>query len=212
MSVGYDKLKAAVDKDCKKDGGTIHLEGCVTCGGKCFHKYCNKFKWVIDRAKAYGEATGLNWEDVLDSWETDRNYWYMNYYQDCNQPEIKAGKVRVFGTIFELKEAIGEMKFRCPSCGKESSNPYECKACGWKVYGLLGDMGKGVFVYVKEQLRGETMFMPVSWEQDKVLQPGEKEVKDYVEVNENKCSEVHNCMCTKEINRKTYCRGCGSAR
>lgn len=58
MSVGYDKLKAAVDKDCKKDGGTIHLEGCVTCGGKCFHKYCNKFKWVIDRAKAYGEATG----------------------------------------------------------------------------------------------------------------------------------------------------------
>lgn len=120
MSVGYDKLKAAVDKDCKKDGGTIHLEGCVTCGGKCFHKYCNKFKWVIDRAKAY-------------------------------------------------EEAIGEMKFRCPSCGKESSNPYECKACGWKVYGLLGDMGKGVFVYVKEQLRGETMFMPVSWEQDKVL-------------------------------------------
>ena len=39
---------------------------------------------------------------------------------------------------------------------------------------------------------------------------GEKEVKDYVEVNENKCSEVHNCMCTKEINRKTYCRGCGN--
>ena len=92
----------------------------------------------------------------------------MNYYQDCNQPEIKAGKVKVFGTILELKEAIGEMKFRCPSCGKESPNPYECKACGWKVYGLLGDMGKGVFVYVKEQLRGETMFMPVSWEEDKV--------------------------------------------
>lgn len=157
-----------VDKDCVKDGGTMHPEGCVACGGKCSHKYCDKFKWVIDRAKAYGEATGLNWEDVLDGWETDRNYWYMNYYQDCNQPEIKAGKVRVFGTILELKEAIGEMKFRCPSCGKESPNPYECKACGWKVYGLLGDMGKGVFVYVKEQLRGETMFMPISWEEDKV--------------------------------------------
>lgn len=168
MSAGYDKLKAAVDKDCVKDGGTMYPEGCVSCGGKCSHKYCDKFKWVIDRAKAYGEATGLNWEDVLDGWETDRNYWYMNYYQDCNQPEIKAGKVRVFGTILELKEAIGEMKFRCPSCGKESPNPYECKACGWKVYGLLGDMGKGVFVYVKEQLRGETMFMPISWEEDKV--------------------------------------------
>lgn len=119
MSAGYDKLKAAVDKDCVKDGGTMHPEGCVACGGKCSHKYCDKFKWVIDRAKAYGEATG-------------------------------------------------EMKFRCPSCGKESPNPYECKACGWKVYGLLGDMGKGVFVYVKEQLRGETMFIPISWEEDKV--------------------------------------------
>ena len=127
MSAGYDKLKAAVDKDCVKDGGTMHQEGCVACGEKCSHKYCDKFKWVIDRAKAYGEAIGLNWEDVLDGWETDRNYWYMNYYQDCNQPEIKAGKVRVFGTILELKEAIGEMKFRCPSCGKESPNPYECK-------------------------------------------------------------------------------------
>lgn len=165
MSVGYDKLREAVDKDCRLGGGTIHPEGCVDCGGKCFHKYCDKFKWVIDRAKAYAEATGLNWEDVLDGWETDRNYWYMNYYQDCNQPKIKAGKVRVFETTLELKEAIGEMKFRCPSCGKESSNPYECKVCGWRVYGLLGDMGKGVFVYVKERLKGENMFMPVSWEE-----------------------------------------------
>lgn len=26
MSAGYDKLKAAVDKDCVKDGGTMHPE------------------------------------------------------------------------------------------------------------------------------------------------------------------------------------------
>ena len=77
-------VKKAFDNEGVKDGGTMHPEGCVACGGKCSHKYCDKFKWVIDRAKAYGEATGLNWEDVLDGWETDRNYWYMNYYQDCN--------------------------------------------------------------------------------------------------------------------------------
>lgn len=38
-------------------------------------------------------------------------------------------------------------------------------------------------------------------------------MKDYVEVvevNETKCNEVHNCMCTKEVNGKTYCRGCGN--
>lgn len=35
-------------------------------------------------------------------------------------------------------------------------------------------------------------------------------MKDYVEVNEKKCDEVHNCMCTKEVGEKTYCRGCGN--
>lgn len=113
-----------------------------------------------------GEAIGLDWEKILDGWETDRTYWYMNYYQDCNQPEIKSGNVRVFDTTQELKEAIGKMRFRCPACGKETPDPYECKACGWKVYGFLGDMGKGVFVYVKEKLKGETIFMPISWEAD----------------------------------------------
>lgn len=37
-------------------------------------------------------------------------------------------------------------------------------------------------------------------------------MKDYVEVNEKKCSEAHNCMCTKEIDGKTYCRGCGNVQ
>ena len=32
-------------------------------------------------------------------------------------------------------------------------------------------------------------------------------MKDYVEVNEEKCGEVHNCMCAKEKDGKMYCRG-----
>ena len=107
----------------------------------------------------------LNWEDVLDSWENDRNYWYMNYYQEYNQPEIN-GKAKVFETIQELNSSIGKKGFRCPSCGKVVNDPYECNVCGWKVYGFLGDLGKGVFVYVKEKLRGNTIFMPVSWEEE----------------------------------------------
>ena len=35
-------------------------------------------------------------------------------------------------------------------------------------------------------------------------------MKDYVKVNEEKCGEVHNCMCVKSVDGKTYCRGCGS--
>lgn len=35
-------------------------------------------------------------------------------------------------------------------------------------------------------------------------------MKDFVEVNETKCTEVNNCMCVKENNGKQYCRGCGN--
>ena len=37
-------------------------------------------------------------------------------------------------------------------------------------------------------------------------------MKDYAEGNEEKCSEVHNCMCAKEANGETYCRGCGNVQ
>ena len=165
MSKGYEKLAAAVTKDCEERGGTFHSDGCCECGGKCAHRYCDKFNWVIDRAKAYGEATGLNWEDILDSWEESRHYWYMNYYQDCNQPDVKGDKVRLFDTLVDFRASIGDMKFRCPSCGKVTTDPYECKYCGWKIYGFLGDLGKGVFVYVKDKLKGDNIFMPIAWEE-----------------------------------------------
>jgi hypothetical protein len=184
---GYEKLKAAVERDCNERNscGCFNENGCDKKDGRignygeegyksCFHQYCNKFKWIIDRAKHFGEKLGLNWEDILNSWEEDRDYWYMNYYQECNQPEIKGDKVRVFDTVEDMLKAIGEKKFRCPACGGISTNPYECnsglemskgKKCDWKVYGLFRDMGKGIFVYCKDKLRGETIFMPVAWEE-----------------------------------------------
>ena len=30
MGKGLEKLQTAVEKDCSKDGGTLHPEGCVT--------------------------------------------------------------------------------------------------------------------------------------------------------------------------------------
>lgn len=133
------------------------------CGETC--EYCQKFKWTIDRAKHYEENLGINWEDVLASWEKERNYWYLNYYQDCNQPEIKYGKTKVFETVNEFNESVGDKGFRCPSCGKVTNDPYECESCDWKVYGLLGDLGKGIFIYVKDQIRGQAIFMPVAYEE-----------------------------------------------
>lgn len=202
MSKGYESLVEKVKRDCDKGQGCFNPNGCdhefyryepaeehmkkygdkvCKCVSKCSHKYCDTFKWIIDRAKHYADKTGLNWEDILDSWEEDCNYWYMNYYQECNQPEIKGDKVKVFDTVEDMLKSIGKKQFRCPSCGGISTNPYSCdsgleiekatkrkpaKVCDWKVYGLFGDLGKGVFVFCKDKVKGETIFMPVSWEQE----------------------------------------------
>ena len=147
-----------------------YAETGADCGNSC--EYCDKFKWIIDRAKHYQEKLGIPWADILKSWEEKRDYWYLSYYQDCNQPEINSDKVRVFDTVEEMFESIGESKFRCPACGGVSTNPYKCnsgleaegKKCDWKVYGLFGDLGKGVFVFCKDKVYGETIFKPLSWE------------------------------------------------
>ncbi|PIC66750.1 hypothetical protein CSV71_08020 [Sporosarcina sp. P21c] len=66
----------------------------------------------------------------------------------------------------------GGLKFRCPACDRISTNTDECnsreereddKICDWKVYGLFGDLGEGTYVYVKDQLKGGRMVMPISW-------------------------------------------------
>lgn len=134
-------------------------------GNLCDHKceYCEKFKWVIDRAKHYAEQTGVPFSEVLAGWERDRSYWFMNYYQDCNQPKIKDGRVRVFDTKDMFYESLGKKTFRCPSCGSESNNAYEC-TCGWTSYGLFGTMGKGVTVLIKDGMIMSHIFMPVAWE------------------------------------------------
>ncbi|WP_196602106.1 hypothetical protein [Pectinatus frisingensis] len=192
---GYEELEAAVISDCKEGEGCFNPAGCnkeatimvpgsaaakkmgfdMVCKHniKCFHQYCNKFKWVIDRAKHYEEKTGISWERILNSWEENRDYWYMNYYQDCNQPLIQGDKVKVFDTVDDAVKSFKDMGFRCPICGGISKNPYECdsgkkmsknKICDWKVYGLLGDLGKGVYIFCKDKCKGQTIFMPVAWE------------------------------------------------
>lgn len=166
---GYKKLKAAVEEDADRD--RKH-------GRPLFHDYPAKLAWVLERAKHYAETTGLDAADILDAWEKERRYWYMNYYQDCNQPTIEGDGVRVFDTLDDLKKAIGKAGFRCPLCAGVSKDAYACDSgkivekvkvgrdgpCNWKVYGLLGDLGKGVYVFVKAEMRGQRIFMPVAWE------------------------------------------------
>lgn len=135
-------------------------------GFLCEHKceYCNKFMWAVDRAKHYAEKTGVPYLDILNGWERDRDYWYMNYYQDCKQPEIKGDNVRIFDTLEDCRNSLQGKGFRCPSCGAETSNPCHC-TCGWKSYGLFGCLGKGITVFVKKNMGMAEIFMPIAWEE-----------------------------------------------
>lgn len=148
---GLEKLRTAVDKDLEQGG---------------LHDYESKYQWVIDRAKHYEEKTGIPYEKIIDSWEEDRSYWYMNYYQDANQPELTGKKVFVFDSYADYREAVGDKGFLCPKCDHASKNPYECdsESCDWKSYGFLGTMGKGAFVFVKDKMKGSSIFMPVAFD------------------------------------------------
>ncbi len=167
INKGVESLMLSVQHDCNKDGeGCFNPNGCDKQGRiKCFHRYCNKYKWVLDRAEHYAKALGATKEEVLKVWETSRNYGYMNYYQDGRQPEIQDENVHVFEDQDQLLAKIGK-EFRCPACEKISTNPYECSQddCDWKSYGLMGTMGKGVTIILKNTLQQEHIFKPVSFE------------------------------------------------
>ena len=189
MEKGIESLMNSVQKDCNESGeGCFNPNGCdinttemraetnpnlikmgVTqkCVSivKCTHKYCDKYKWVLDRADEYAKTLGVTKDEVLKVWEEGRTYWYMNYYQDCNQPQIQDGSVYVFDSAKEFWAKAGEA-FRCPSCGKISKMAYECSqdGCDWKSYGLFGTNGKGVTIITKDTLQSTHIFKPVAFE------------------------------------------------
>lgn len=165
---GYQSLKKAVISDCMKGSKCFNLSGCNNKKDRlCSHRPCEKFKWVIDRAKHYANKTGLDVGDIIDVWEENRSYWYQNYYQDSNQPKLTGMNVLIFNTKQDFISAVKICPgFRCPSCGKVTKDPYTCEFCDWKSFGLFGCLGKGVYIFIKTAMRGETIFYPIAWEED----------------------------------------------
>lgn len=171
---GYEKLLRDVERDCndKQSCGCFNPNGCdkenqrISKYGEpgyksCFHAYCDKFKWIIDRAKQYGEVLGHPWEEILDEWENQRSYWYMNFYQECNQPEL--GKdTKYFDSPKEFFESIGDKGYICPNCKKITKNAIECdnKGCDWKAYGLFFT---GTVVSYIKGYGCQRHFVPVAW-------------------------------------------------
>lgn len=145
MEKGLASFKEAVMRDCNQYNNCFNENGCnheftrmvpednprlIAMGitqscrsvSKCSHKYCDKYVWVLERAKHYAEKSGKTFEEILTIWETDRSYWYMNYYQECNQPLLNSGNIIMHDDwIAELKKRFGNdaknWAFKCPQCG-----------------------------------------------------------------------------------------------
>ena len=163
---GYDSLLASVERDER--------------GQPPKNRYREKLRWVLNRARHYSEKTGPSPEAFLDCWERNRTFWYMNYYQDANQPRLDAEHVTVFSTVDDILAAVGRNGFRCPNCQGVSRDPSACDSglqvevsagrtgiCNWKSYGLLQGP---VFVFCVEKMQGQHIFLPVAWDRE----PGRK--------------------------------------
>ncbi len=189
MNKGIESLKAAVLRDTENADNCFSPTGCIKSRteivpqdnprliamgietmcirrSKCTHDYCGKYKWVIDRAQMYADVLECTLEEVITAWEEQRSYWYMNFYQECNQPEIKTGGIKVIKLDDWLKEAEAnfgkdklQWKFKCPHCGNVQSGQdfedigvkewngivqFNCigryvkgKGCNWSLGGLF---------------------------------------------------------------------------
>ncbi len=143
---GIESLLEAVKADCSKGNNCFNANGCdkerylylpevkpglleagvttkCVANTKCMHDYCGKFKWVMERADMYAKLTGKTREEVVEAWEKQRTYWYMNFYQESRQPEIKSKGMKVVlydKWIKSLQKKFGNdsknWKFKCPSC------------------------------------------------------------------------------------------------
>ena len=187
MKKGLESFKADVMKDCQDGNNCFSDNGCTqerykylpednpklvemgfqqkcVSNTKCTHDYCGMYKWVLERAKHYAEKTGKTVEEVMEIWENDRTYWYMNYYQECNQPLLNSESIINYEDwLAELKNRFGndakKWAFKCPCCNNiqtvqdfidngiespENKVYFNCigryvkgKGCDWSLGGLI---------------------------------------------------------------------------
>lgn len=79
---GYKSLKEAYMRDTRKAG----KEKRPMRDKEEFYKH---FQWVISRCIHYAHALNKKPWEVLDEWESKRDYWWLNFYQDSRQPKIR---------------------------------------------------------------------------------------------------------------------------
>lgn len=89
-TTGYKSLKAAyihdVEEAVKQKRPLREKE-----------EFLRLFRWVIGRAKHYSYRTGISIESILNEWEEDRGYWWLNFYQPGKQPKLHSKSIKPMG-------------------------------------------------------------------------------------------------------------------
>ena len=122
-------------------------------------------KFLRSKLEEYSRVLEITQEEILKAWEENRDYTAINYYQEAHFPKLE--NVEIFETMDDYKIKYHSRLYICPSCGKESTDPYECSQvnCGWESYGLFGTLDKGLRVIIKqgflERSKVNEIFMPI---------------------------------------------------
>ena len=136
-------------------------------------------EFVSNRIPQYARITNKSDFEFLTIYAKSRKCNYTNWFQDSYLPDLS--NVLVFDTVEDFKKKFPSGNYVCPSCNSITTDYQTCnsgvvvgkgknkKVCDWKVYGLFGDLGKGIKVIVKDLIedfpRPISMFKPVELNQ-----------------------------------------------
>lgn len=154
----YKKLKAELKRDVEREP-------------KRKSSFRKPLAFALRKCREYSKFLDLKPIEVLERMEEQRNYWFVNYYQESNFPKLDDKNIVVIKNIEEFKQRFPSHKYRCPACGSITTDCYECnsgkkmtgtkKVCDWKSYGLFTS---GFKVVCKEPFAVENIFRPIELE------------------------------------------------
>lgn len=84
-TAGYKSLMKSVTRDVQ-DANKQRQRGHRPMRDK--EEFMKNFRWVINRAIHYSHHTGRPIHEILNDWESKRDYWWLNYYKEGRQPKL----------------------------------------------------------------------------------------------------------------------------
>lgn len=115
-------------------------------GGRRFDK---ELVWLEEMVRQYAQKIGVSVDECTALLDAGRDYWWPNYYQPANFPDLEAPGRHFLGyyaspSALRAYAAEHWAGFRCPRCGNVGESPTECAhriandgVCDWCAFGLF---------------------------------------------------------------------------